>query len=715
MKARSAANEGKSVSSMTRGGIIGLDIGGTFTDVVLLHPRTRELTRFKCLTTPGEPARGALEGVDGVLAEAGVGAQDISVLLHATTLVSNALIERKGASTALVSTKGMRDVLHIGREKKFDIYDLQIERPVPLVPRALSMEINERLGADGRVIEALDEQSVIEVADAIRTAGAGAVAVCLLHSYMNPGHELRVRELLRERLGEIPISLSCEVLPELREYERASTTAANAFVQPVITEYLKRFVGGLKQRGMDCSFFVMLSEGGLAAPEVAQRFAVRICESGPAAGAVTAANVAQRSKMNRVLSFDMGGTTAKTALIHSGRPEITMDFEVARTYRFKKGSGLPVRVPVIDLIEIGAGGGSIVRVDELGLVRIGPDSVGADPGPACYGLGGTQATVTDADLVLGYLAPDSFLGGRMRLDLEAARAAVERAVAIPLGLSVHNAALRIHDIVNENMASASRVQAVERGHDPAGYSLVAFGGAGPVHAYGVASRLRLGTVVIPPSAGLGSAIGLLLAPRTFRLSRTFIGTLDQLDWNRVEALFAEMKAEARYALRSAGVADADMTILRKADLRYRGQRKELTVDLLHTSLVRGGARAIRSSFERVYDQIYHRIHAKHPVEALAWRLVAGGPPVGGSARAPVRFRRTKRAGPTASRPMLFDGWSHHRDCLVYSRYRLVPGDTLKGPAVIEEAESTTVIGPGAKAAVDGYGNIVVSLNGRNSS
>jgi N-methylhydantoinase A len=694
---------------MKSGWIVGLDIGGTFTDVVMVHPKSRGMARFKCLTTPDEPARGALEGVDGVLAEAGAAPGDIAVLLHATTLVSNALIERKGARTALISTKGFRDVLRIGREKKFDIYDLQIERPAPLVPDVLSFEVNERIGPDGSVITALDEQSVSDVADAIKHAGGEAVAVCLLHSYMNADHEARVRDLIQHRLGDIPVSLSSEVLPELREYERASTTAANAFVQPVIAAYLQSFVEGLKWRGVNSAFFVMLSEGGMAAPEVVRRLAVRICESGPAAGAVTAASVARQCKLPRVLSFDMGGTTAKTALIHDGSPEITMDFEVARTYRFKKGSGLPLRVPVVDLIEIGAGGGSIVRIDELGLIKVGPDSVGADPGPACYGRCGRLATVTDADLVLGYLDVNSFLGGRMRLDADAARAAIEDALAKPLGISVNEAALRIHSIVNDGMANASRVQAVERGYDPAVYSLVGFGGAGPVHAYGVASRLRLRTLIVPPSAGLGSAVGLLLAPRTFRLSRTFIGTLDRLDWRRVEALFAEMVEEATAALRSAGVSDAEMRFERTADMRYRGQRKELTVNLPAKNLKHDSERALRQSFEKLYANIYHRTHVDHPVEALAWRLVAKGPPITKQPRAGAGTVRARKATPHTLRPMLFGGWSRPRSCEVHSRYDLEAGHTIIGPAVIEEAESTTVIGPGGKATIDRHGNIVVTL------
>lgn len=692
-----------------QGWIVGLDIGGTFTDAVMVHPDRAGLKRFKCLTTPGDPAEGALAAIEGVLGAAQARPQDIAVVMHATTLASNALIERKGATTALVSTRGFRDVLRIGREKKFDIYDLQIERPEPLVPEELSLEVGERVGPDGRVVEPLDESSVIQVADAIQAAGAEAVAVCLLHSYMNAAHEQRVREILRERLGPIAISLSSEVLPELREFERASTTAANAFVQPVIANYLQRVVDGLARIGVEAALFIMLSEGGMASPEVVRRLAVRMCESGPAAGAVTAASVATQSKLPRVLSFDMGGTTAKTSLIHDGEPEVTMDFEVARMYRFKKGSGLPLRVPVVDLIEIGAGGGSIVRVDELGLIKVGPDSVGADPGPACYGRGGSLATVTDADLVLGYLDPASFLGGRMRLDAAAAEAAIAQHVAKPLGLPVTEAALAVHAIVNENMANAARVQAVERGHDPSGYSLVAFGGAGPVHAAGVAGRLRLRTIIVPPTAGLGSAVGLMLAPRTFRLARTHIGTLETLDWRRIEALFEELGAEAAEALCRAGVTDREMRFRRSADMRYLGQRKELTIDLPAGSLRRDAARALRTAFEAAYRRVYHRIHADHPVEAIAWRLAASGPPIRRPERAQRRRAKARAAEPTGRRPMLFAGWSRHRASPVFSRYDLAVGERVRGPAVIEEAESTTVVAPGYTATVDPHLNLVMTL------
>jgi N-methylhydantoinase A len=386
-----------------------------------------------------------------------------------------------------------------------------------------------------------------------------------------------------------------------------------------------------------------------------------------------------------------------------------MDFEIARMYRLKKGSGLPLRIPVVDLIEIGAGGGSIVRVDGLGMITVGPDSAGADPGPACYGRGGTLPTVTDADLVLGYLAPESFLGGRMRLDTDAAREAIDIHVGRRLGISVAEAALRIHDIVNENMANASRIQAVERGHDPTGYSLVAFGGAGPVHAWGVATRLRLGTIIVPPSAGLGSAVGLLLAPRTYRIARTHIGTLDELDWSKIEHLFAEITAEAEAVLRDAGVSADRIRYARSVDMRYRGQRKELPINVPNSKLAMNDGQTLHAAFERAYKRVYHRTHAGHPIEALAWRLAATGPAIQRPASASRMKGRTRTSKPRHWRSMLLPGAAEIRACAVFSRFDLTAGMTVRGPAVIEEPESTTVIGPRGSAAIDGYGNLVIEL------
>ncbi|HEX7052856.1 MAG TPA: hydantoinase/oxoprolinase family protein [Burkholderiales bacterium] len=688
--------------------VVGLDIGGTFTDVMMVDPASARSARYKSLTTPADPAIGALQALRGVLARADAAPADVAVLLHATTLVSNALIERKGAHTALVTTRGFKDVLEIGREKKFDIYDLLLDKPAPLVDAACRFEVDERIAADGSIVEPLGDEAGRAVAEALKACGAQAVAVCLLHSYMNPAHERALRELIVRAVPGATVCISSDILPEMREFERASTAVANAYVQPLTSGYIDRFAAGLRDAGLSCPLFIMLSEGAIAAPEVVKKMPIRICESGPAAGAVTAAAVAQQLREARVLSFDMGGTTAKTCVVHDARPSISTEFEAARIYRFKKGSGLPLRIPVVDLIEIGAGGGSLVSVDALGLLKVGPESAAADPGPACYGRGGERATVTDADLLLGYLGADSFLGGRMRLDPDAARRALGAQVAARLGLAVEQAALGVYEVVNESMANASRVQAVERGHDPSGHVLVAFGGAGPVHAWGVAQKLGVRRIVVPPSPGVGSALGLLLAPRALHLARTYIGTLDSLDWRRVQAAYDEMGEEAGEALRQAGVARDAVRLVRSADMRYLGQRKEITVELAVERFHGGCAAALRETFERRYEAIYHRRHEGHPVEVLCWRLEARGPQ---TVTLPSRAAKAARARVRArgARPMLFAGWKSYRACPVYSRYDLAPRAALRGPAVVEEDESSIVVGPGGSAVMDGFGNLVVNV------
>ena len=694
------------------GWIVGLDIGGTFTDVYMLEPASGRAARFKSLTTAQDPARGAIEAVTGALAEAQAQPEQIAVVLHATTLVSNALIERNGATTALITTAGFRDVLSIAREKKYDIYDIFLEKPVPIVPRERCYEVRERIAADGSVIEPLDETSVIRLVQEIRDSGTQAVAVCLLHSYVNPDHERRVAALLAERLPGVAVSLSSDLMPEMREYERATSTTANAFVLPLIDGYLDRLERSLREHGIGAPLFVMLSSGGISTTEVVRRFPVRICESGPAAGAITAARLGNLAGADNILSFDMGGTTAKSSLIHDGTPLVTTEFEVARMYRFKKGSGLPIHVPVVDLIEIGAGGGSVAHVDALDLLKVGPDSAGSDPGPACYGRGGERPTVTDADLVLGYLGADSFLGGRMKLDPESARRAIERHVAAPLDLTIEGAALGIHGIVDENMANAARIHTVERGHDPARYTLVAFGGAGPVHAYGVARRLGIATIVVPRSAGVGSALGLQLAPRSYRLARTHIGDLSDLDWSAVTRAYAEMERESVAVLEAAGLKRDQISFSRIADMRYAGQRRELAVPLPKGRLDRRQADAIRRAFERQYERIFRRVHEGHRVEALTWRLVAEGPPI---VNADELRQVWPDAGPralTGRRAMLFQGWESPRVCPVYARDRLAAGRRIRGPAAIEEAESTIVMGPGARAVVDIHANIVIDVPAR---
>ncbi len=683
--------------------IAGLDIGGTFTDVYMVEPATARVHRFKSLTTPEDPARGAIEAVRKACQAAGAAIDNLAIVMHATTLVSNALIERKGTKTALVATRGFADLLEIAREKKYDIYDLGLEKAEPLVARGAYYELAERIAAEGSVVEPLDEAAAGALVEAIARSGARAVAVCLLHSYANPQHERRFGELLAARLPAVAFSLSSDLLPEMREYERATSTTANAYVLPLVRQYLARLEEGLSAR-----LFVMLSSGGITTPDIARKFPVRLCESGPAAGAVMAGETGRALAVPHVLSFDMGGTTAKTCLIENGSPIVTTEFEVARHHRFKRGSGLPLRMPVVDMIEIGAGGGSIARVDDLGLLKVGPESAGADPGPACYGRGGVLPTVTDADLVLGYLASDAFLGGTMALDGDRAHSAIRDRVAGPLGLSVEEAALGIHAVVDETMANAARIHIAERGLDPASHVLVAFGGAGPVHAEGVARRLGIGSFVVPGSAGVGSALGLLLAPRAYRLSRTLIGTIDAIDWTAVERAFEDMAKDATAVLERAGVEAPEIAFTRVAEMRYLGQRKELAVRLPGGKLGAGQAGAIRRAFEAEYERIYRRIHAGHKVETRTLRLVAEGAPIVGSvavppaggAKAPAQLRTIRLEGSDAPCP-----------ARVYRRERVPAGARIQGPAIIEESYTTIVVGDGSVATCDGSGNLVVELGG----
>ena len=689
--------------------IVGLDIGGTFTDVFMLEPDSGRTIRYKSLTTRAHPARGAMAALIGAIERAGASLAQVKVFLHATTLVANSIIERQGAVTALVTTSGFRDLLNIGREKKYDIYDLSIEKPPPLVPPGRCFEVIERIAADGSVITPIEDASLMKVVDDISNSNAEAVAICLLHSYANSAHERRVAEVLREHLPGVEVSTSSDLVPEMREYERATSTTANAYVLPMINQYLEELRDRLSEQNVTAPLFIMLSSGGISSADLVRRFPIRICESGPAAGAVTASSIGRLIDEPRVLSLDMGGTTAKACLVNDFVPTVASDFEVARMYRFKKGSGLPLHVPSVDLIEIGAGGGSIARVDKLKLLKIGPDSAGSEPGPACYGRGGYAPTVTDADLVLGYLGADSFLGGQMSLDLLKATQAIADHVAKPLGLSTVQAALGVYDIVNENMANAARIHTVERGQDPTAYTLVAFGGAGPVHAYGVAQRLGISRIVVPQSAGVGSALGLHLAPRTYHLARTYVSPLNTLDVQKVERIYAEMTQEAEKLLRSVDINVHDITFCRTADMRYRGQRKEIPVALPEYTRQKGIEDLIREAFEVQYRRVYRRIHETNEVEVLTWRLIASGPPIVEPEALPKPVNLKGARALTGRRPMLFGDWEEPRECPVYRRERLAPGRSLRGPAAIEETESTIIFGPEARAFIDQHGNVQITI------
>ena len=690
---------------------IGVDIGGTFTDLVLVDEATGALRLGKLLTTPKEPAQAVEQGVVTLLHEAGRTPASVAALIHGTTLATNALIERKGAKTGLLTTAGFRDAIEIGREGRYDMYDLFIDPPAPLVPRHRRLEVTERVLADGSVLTPLDEASARQAIGALVAAGAEAIAISLLHCYVNPAHERRLAALVAEMAPGVAVSLSSEIVPEIREFERTSTTVANVYVMPLMARYLEELERKIHELGAPGKFYIMLSSGGIATPETARRAPIRLVESGPAAGALAAARLASQAGESRMLSFDMGGTTAKACVIDRGQPLVAREFEVARADRFKKGSGLPIRVPVIEMIEIGAGGGSIARIDSLGLLKVGPDSAGADPGPACYALGGRQPTVTDADLVLGYLDPDFFLGGRMRLDVEAARRAIESTVATPLGLaSVEAAAWGIHRVVNENMAAAARIHGIERGVDLRAYPLFAFGGAGPVHAWAVGRILKVPRVLVPLGAGAISAYGLLVAPLAFDFVRTAPQRLDAADWSRINALFAEMEAEGRAILRGSGLADGDIAFRRSAEMRYVGQGHEVEVELPAGSLGAERLPALTQAFETAYRALYSRTPLGVALEALNWRVVASGPAPDLAIEATAAAAPGSTADPGAAlkktRRAYFPEAGGYVDTPVYDRYRLAAGSRLDGPVIVEERESTTVIGPGARVTLDARLTIV---------
>ncbi len=688
---------------------VGSDIGGTFTDTVFLDERTGELVLGKVLTTPQDPSIGAVNGVTEVLRSLGAGARDISQLIHGTTLVANALIERKGARTGLITTKGFRDVLEARTGKRYDLYDPAFEMPEPLVPRYLRKEVVERLAYDGSVVEPLDEAQARDVVRELMAEGVEAIAVCFLHSFRNPAHELAMKAIIQGEAPDVSVSLSVEVVPEIREYPRTSTTVANAYAEPLMRRYMLALDQKLRGEGFRGNLYVMLSSGGITSGEVAGRFPVRVLESGPAAGAIAAAFYGQLAGLGKVLSFDMGGTTAKVCFVEDGAPTTTSDFEVARVHRFKAGSGLAIKLPVIQMLEIGAGGGSIAYVDRLGLLKVGPRSAEAAPGPACYGLGGAEPTVTDADLILGYLDPAYFLGGRMPLDKAQAEAVLGERIARPLGMDLSQAAWGIHQVVNENMVNAARVHAAESGKDVKSYALVAFGGAGPIHACAVAQKLGMSRVVVPLGAGVTSAIGFLAAPLVFDFVRSHMAHLGELDWAKVNALLAEMEAEGTRLLRQAGVPAPDISLVRTCDMRYVGQGHEIKVTIPSGTLDGARSAAIQGAFDKEYLRLYHLTNPQYKVECLNWRVVASGP------RPAVNLRRYPAAGASrdaarkGTRPVYFPDYRTYRDCPVYDRYKLFEGAGILGPAIVEERESTVVVPPGARAAADQYLNLAIEL------
>jgi N-methylhydantoinase A len=686
---------------------LGVDIGGTFTDVAL-EARGRRCSA-KILTTPEAPERAVLDAIHAVLREAALAPLDMSIIIHGTTLATNAIIERKGAKTALLTTEGFRDTIEIRHENRFEQYDVNIDLPPPLVPRRRRFPVRERIDARGRVLMPLDEAGVSSLADRLAAEGIESVAIGFLHSFTNPAHERRAGELVAERLPTVPVTLSSDVSPEMREYERFSTACANAYVQPLISRYLVNLETLLRREGFVCPLFLMLSGGGLTAVETAIRFPVRLVESGPAGGAIFAAEIARQCGLDKVLSYDMGGTTAKICLIDDLKPQTSRAFEVARIYRFKKGSGLPLRIPVIEMVEIGAGGGSIARVDRLKRITVGPDSSGADPGPACYGRGGTAPTVTDADLLLGRIDPTGFSGGRMALDRGAAETAMRREIAEPLALALELAALGTSEIVDENMANAARVHAIESGKDARGRTLIAFGGAAPLHAARLAEKLGLDRVLVPSYAGVGSAVGFLRAPIAYEIVRSSLQRLDQFDAAAANALFAAMRGEAEPIVRR-GAGDAPLTETRSAFMRYRGQGHEIAVPL-STGIYRDDdAALLHAAFEDQYRRLYSRVIPGVEVEILSWVLLLSAPvPAETSTPRPALEPHTPQ--PARSRPVLDPETGEFVEVAIYERRDLLPGASIPGPAVIVEDETSTVVSRFFDARIDAFGYIELTRRG----
>lgn len=682
---------------------LGIDIGGTFTDIVVLDPESGDAAIWKESTTPADPAAGAIQGLAHLLAARRIDASRIGRVVHATTLFTNALIERKGAPTGLLTTAGFRDVLEIGHERKFELYDIAIAMPPALVPRVWRREVAERLAQDGAEEIPLDEAGLLGETEALLEAGVRSLAIVFLHACTNAQHEERAAAAIAARFPGVPVSLSSAIAPEIGEYARASTTVANAYIQPLAASYLDRLAAELARIGVVGRLFLMLSNGGLADLAEAKRRPVALLESGPAAGALAGACFARAAGRERVLAFDMGGTTAKLAVVEHGKAELAHAFEAARQKRFLRGSGLPIRIPTIELIEIGAGGGSIARKSDLGTLAVGPESAGAVPGPACYGRGGRRPTVTDADLLLGHLDADYFLGGAMPIDAAAARRAISD-VADAVGVETEAAAAGIHEVVTETMAGAARVAIAERGEVPQHYALLATGGSAPVHAWQMARKLGLREIICPPAAGVGSTLGMLMAPVKIDRIAAFVGKLATCDWQALFAIFRRLEDDAESVLAATGADPATAEAERLADMRYVGQGSEVTIALPDAVTVT----AVRETFEERYRQLFTANPPGAEIAFTALRLVLTAPAPGGGG---MFAFRASADGPAQKgvRNVCFGAVEQRLKAPVFNRYALAPGRRIQGPAVIEENESTLVIGPGGDARVLANGVIEIAV------
>jgi N-methylhydantoinase A len=685
---------------------LGVDIGGTFTDVVLEIGPVRHSA--KVLTTYAAPEEAIVEGMHRVCAKAGVSASAITQIIHGTTLATNALIERRGAKTALITTQGFRDVTQMRTESRFEQYDLNLTLPEPLLPRNRRYTVCERMDARGEVLIPIDMAEVEALTDTLREAGYQSIAVGLLHSYVNDAHERLIAEVLAERLPGVMVSLSCEVSPQMREYERFNTTIANAYIKPLMKSYLDRLAERLRAEGADCPVFLMHSGGGIISLESAAEFPVRLVESGPAGGAVFAADIAARHGLDKVLSFDMGGTTAKICLIRNQTPKTARVFEVARTYRFKKGSGMPISIPVIDMVEIGAGGGSLARVDAMNQIRVGPESAGSEPGPACYGRGGLRPAVTDADLILGKLDPASFAGGTIPLDPQAASLALDTALGAPLSMPTIEAAWGLAEVVDENMANAARVHAVENGEDLSGYTMIAFGGAAPLHAARLCEKLGVARCLIPQGAGVGSAIGFLRAPFSFEANRSVFMPARDFDPATVRALFAEMEQEATRFVRSCD-ATSPISADYKVYMRYKGQGWEIPVPLTPEEAMEANPETFLKRFEADYTTLFGRTVAGMQVEITVWSVNAHTPTAPVDKALPVT---PGAAPPSTGQRQLFDAaLGSSQSAAIHDRAALAPGNRIAGPALITEDETTIVLTASRQAMALSDGCIDITVKG----
>jgi N-methylhydantoinase A len=694
-------------SRLTNDWRLAVDIGGTFTDIVLLDAVSGRVVVDKTLTTPSAPLAGVRAGVRSVLAKAAVAPHEITApIVHATTLITNALIEGKVGRAALVTTKGFADTLLIRNEHRYDMYDLQIEFPAPPIPRELVLEVDERTLADGSTRTVPSLETLTSLADVLATAGVDAVAVCLLNSYANPANERLVAEHIGKHLS-LPVCISSDISPQIREYPRMITTACNAVTMPVIGPYLDELQQWLAAEGFGGGVLMMLSNGGVVSADDAKRAPIRLVESGPAAGALAGVWFSKRLGEDRLLCFDMGGTTAKSCLVTGHEPALTNTFEVARVYRFKKGSGFPVSVPSVDLVEIGAGGGSLARRDELGLLKVGPESAGAEPGPASYARGGTRPAVTDADVLLGLLDPDYFLGGDMRLDRAAADAAVA-SLATQLGLPVDDTAAGIHDVVNQNMAAAARMHGVEQGVDLSGVALIAFGGAGPVHACAVAELLDSERVIFPVNASVLSAFGTLVSPVRIDLARSLVRLLGSVDRDERDRLLDELRAEGRRVLVAAGVPVAAVTFRYGIDMRYAGQGNEITLWVGEGEQFAVDDDAVASAFDAEYRRIYGLTIPDVPVEIVTWRLSAVAAATVEVPTGDGRPAGERRAVPHHHRAVKFRRNEPAIDVPVYRRHEIGQGMQFDGPAIVEERETTAVIRPGWRVEVVSEGSLIAT-------